>query len=155
MAKPLDAIDLKILAVLQADGRITNQALAQQVGLSPRACLERVRRLERGKSIEGYRAVVARSALGEVVVVHTEVTLVDQRQTTLQQFERRALRCPEVIACYLVSGPYDYLVRFACHDMDHYQRLSDAWINDLTAGVARIVSHTELKSVKEFGGYPV
>lgn len=155
MTKRLDAIDLHILRTLQNDGRITNQALAQQVGLSPRACLERVRQLERSKYIEGYRAVVSRSALGEIVVVHVEVTLVDQRQTTLQQFERRALQCPEVVACYLVGGAFDYLVRLVCRDIAHYQQLSDAWINDLTVGVARIVSHTELKSVKEFGGYPV
>lgn len=153
--KVLDAIDQRILRALQRDGRITNQALSQKVGLSPRACLDRVRHLERSKLIEGYRALVARSALGETLVVHTEITLVDQRQATLQQFERRVLQCAEVIACYLVSGPYDYLARFACHDIEHYQQISDAWINDLSMGVSRIVSHTELRSVKEFGGYPV
>jgi DNA-binding Lrp family transcriptional regulator len=153
--KPLDATDLRILRALQGDGRITNQALAERVGLSPRACLDRVRRLEREHGIEGYRAVIGRVALGAVVVVFTEVTLVDQRQTTLQQFERRAAKCPEVVACYLVSGQYDYLVRFACRDMDHYQSISDAWINDRSMGVARIVSHTELRVVKEFAGYPV
>lgn len=153
--KPLDELDLKILRVLQQDGRITNQALCERVGLSARACLDRVRRLERERGIEGYRAVVGRRALGNVLVVFTEVTLVDQRQATLQQFERRAARCPEVVACYLVSGQYDYLVRFACRDLDHYQSLSDAWINDRSMGVARIVSHPELKAVKEFAGYPV
>lgn len=153
--KPLDAIDLEILRALQADGRLTNPALCERVGLSPRACLDRVRRLEREGRIAGYRADVARDVAGPLVVVHTEVMLVDQRQATLAQFERRAARCPEVIACYLVSGPYDYLVRFACRDLDHYQRISDAWINDLSMGVARIVSHTELKTVKEFAGYPV
>lgn len=153
--KPIDAIDQRILLALQQDGRITNQALAQRVGLSPRACLDRVRRLERDKYIEGYRAIVSRQTLGALIVVHTEVVLVDQRQATMQRFERRALQCPEVIACHLVSGPFDYLVRFACRDLDHYQGLSDAWINDLTMGVARIVSHTELRSVKEFSGYPV
>lgn len=153
--KPLDTIDLEILRALQADGRLSNPALCERVGLSPRACLDRVRRLEREGRIAGYRAEVARDAGGPIVVVHTEVMLVDQRQATLAQFERRASKCPEVIACYLVSGPYDYLVRFACRDLDHYQRISDAWINDLSMGVARIVSHTELKTVKEFAGYPV
>ncbi len=151
--KALDAIDQRILRMLQQDGRITNQALAERVGLSARACLDRVRRLERDRFIEGYRAIVGRRAHGELLVVHTEVTLVDQRQATLQQFERRALQCAEVIACYLVSGPYDYLVRFACRDIEHYRGLSDAWINDLTMGVSRIVSLTELAAVKEFAGY--
>jgi len=155
MSRSLDSIDRKILQGLQRNGRITNQALADEVGLSARACLDRVRRLERDDYIESYRAIVSRKALGEPVVVHTEVMLVDQRQATLQQFERRALQCPEVVACYLVSGPYDYLVRFACHDLDHYQSISDAWINDLSMGVARITSYTELRSVKEFVGFPV
>ena len=153
--KPLDAIDLKILHPLQQEGRITSQALADHVGLSPRACLDRIRRLEREHCIEGYRAIIGRRALGELIVVHAEVVLVDQRQPTLQAFERRALQCPEVIACHLLSGPYDYLVRFACRDLEHYQSISDAWINDRSTGVARIVSHTELKTVKEFAGFPV
>lgn len=151
--KRLDEIDRRILRELQDDGRMTNQALAERIGLSARACLDRIRRLERERCIEGYRAIVGRAALGEVIVVHAEVTLVDQRQATLQQFERRATQCPEVIACHLLSGPYDYLVRFACSDIEHYRRISDAWINDLAMGVARIVSHTELATVKEFGGY--
>ena len=153
--KPLDAIDRQILRVLQQDGRTTNQALADQVGLSARACLDRIRRLEHDRVIEGYRAIVGRRAQAEPVVVHAEVILVDQRQATMQQFEHRALSCPEVIACYLLSGPCDYLVRFACHDLEHYRGISDAWINDLAMGVARIVSHTELKSVKEFAGFPI
>ncbi len=153
--KRLDDIDRRILRELQHDGRITNQALADRIGLSARACLDRVRRLERDGSIHGYRAIVGRDALGELLVVHAEVTLVDQRRTTMQQFERRAADCGEVVACYLVSGPYDYLVRFACSDVEHYRRISDAWINDLSMGVARVVSHTELGAVKEFSGYPV
>lgn len=153
--KRLDEIDRRILRELQDDGRMTNQALAERIGLSARACLDRIRRLERERCIEGYRAIVGRAALGDMIVVHAEVTLVDQRQATLQQFERRATQCPEVIACHLLSGPYDYLVRFACSDIEHYRRISDAWINDLAMGVARIVSHTELATVKEFGGYPL
>ncbi len=153
--KRLDAIDQQILRELQQDGRITNQLLAERVGLSPRACLDRVRRLERERFVEGYRAIIGRRAHGEMLVVHAEVVLVDQRQTTMQNFERRALQCPEVIACYLVSGASDYLIRFACRDIEHYRGLTDAWINDLTMGVARIVSHTEIAAVKEFDGYPL
>ncbi|MGD9946206.1 MAG: Lrp/AsnC family transcriptional regulator [Burkholderiaceae bacterium] len=153
--KPLDSTDLQILRILQHEGRITNQALADRVALSPRACLDRVKRLERSGCIEGYRALIAPAALGQRVLVLAEVTLVDQRQATLQQFEQRAVRCPEVVACLLISGQYDYLVRFACRDLDHYRGITDAWINDLSAGVARIVSHTELKTVKEFGGWPL
>lgn len=153
--KTLDAIDLEILRTLQRHGRITNQALAGVVGLSPRACLDRLRRLERDRCIEGYRAVIGRRVLGDRLVVHAEITLVDQRQVTLQQFERHALQCPEVVACHLVSGPFDYLVRFACRDVEHYRGLSDGWINDPSMGVARIASHAELKTVKEFGGYPL
>jgi len=146
---------MQILRILQQEGRLTNQALADRVALSPRACLDRVRRLERTGCIGGYRALIGRAALGQLVLVFSEVTLVDQRQATLQQFEQRAMRCPEVVACHLISGQYDYLVRLACRDIEHYRGITDAWINDLTMGVARIVSHTELKTVKEFGGWPL
>ncbi|TAK89844.1 MAG: Lrp/AsnC family transcriptional regulator [Burkholderiaceae bacterium] len=154
MTKPLDRIDLKILAILQQDGRITNQALSEQVNLSARACLERVKHLEQEGFIIGYRAAINPLHLPHVTVL-AEVTLKDQRQTTMQEFQRRVRDCPEVIACYLVSGQYDYLLRFACPSIEHYRDLTNRWIDDLTLGVARIVSNTELQTIKEFTGLPL
>ncbi len=154
MTKPLDRIDLKILAILQQDGRITNQALSEQVNLSARACLERVKHLEQEGFITGYRAAINPLHLPHVTVL-AEVTLKDQRQTTMQEFQRRVRDCPEVVACYLVSGQYDYLVRFACPSIEHYRDLTNRWIDDLTLGVARIVSNTQLQTIKEFSGFPL
>jgi len=155
MTKPLDRIDLKILAILQHDGRITNQALSEQVNLSARACLERVKHLEQEGFITGYRAHINPLHLPHIVTVFAEVTLKDQRQTTMQEFQRRMRDCPEVIACYLISGQYDYLVRFACPSIEHYRDLTNRWIDDLTLDVARIVSNTELQTIKEFSGLPL
>jgi DNA-binding Lrp family transcriptional regulator len=153
--RTLDRIDRRILALLQQDGRITHAALAQRVSLSPRACLDRVRRLEREGYITGYRACLDPRRVSQLVTVIAEVTLTDQRRTTRQVFEKRVQACEEVIECHLVSGTFDYLVRFACRDLDHYRELTSAWIDDVRMGVARVVSCPELETVKEFRGYPL
>lgn len=152
---PLDRTDLRLLALLQRDGRATVQALSEQVHLSARATLNRVRRLEAEGWIEGYRALVRRAVLEPQVVVFAEIALKDQRQATVQRFEARMLATPEVVACHLISGRYDYLVRLACRDLAHYRELSGAWLDDVALGIERIMTNTELQTVKEFGGFPL
>jgi DNA-binding Lrp family transcriptional regulator len=88
--RDLDRIDRKILETLQLDGRITNQELSDRIALSPRACLERVRRLERAGVISGYMALIEPRKLGGVLTVVVEVTLRDQKQATHARFEQRA-----------------------------------------------------------------
>ena len=88
--RDLDRIDRKILETLQLDGRITNQDLSNRIALSPRACLERVRRLERAGIISGYMALIEPRKLGGVLTVVVEVTLRDQKQATHARFEQRA-----------------------------------------------------------------
>src|SRR5215211_3225969 len=104
----LDRADLKLLELLQQDGRATVQALSEAIHLSARATLNRVRKLERDGLIEGYRALVARHALGEQISVFAEIALKDQRQSSVQRFERRMATSREVMACYVISGRYDY-----------------------------------------------
>ena len=125
----LDRVDQTLLELLQADGRMSAQALSEVVNLSARATLNRVRRLEEDGLIEGYRAMLHRSAVGEHVSVFAEIALKDQRQATVQRFEQAMVACPEVVACYLVSGRYDYLVRLACRDLAHYRDLTSAWLD--------------------------
>jgi DNA-binding Lrp family transcriptional regulator len=149
-----DRIDLEILRLLQQDGRLSSQALSAKVKLSARACLDRLRRLEAAGYIRGYTARIDRDKLGASVSVFAQVTLTDQRRATRDRFESRIARCDEVVACYLVSGEYDYLVRLVCGDLAHYHRITDAWIDDLTMSVARVVSNAELQTVKEFSGVP-
>ena len=151
----LDRTDLRLLELLQQDGRATVQSLSEAVHLSARATLNRVRRLEQRGVIEGYRALVKRSALGEHVSVFAEVALADQRQASVQRFERRMAATPEVVACWIVSGRYDYLVRISCRHLDDYHRLINAWLDEPALGVEKIVSNIELQTIKEFTGFPV
>ncbi|HQR19452.1 MAG TPA: Lrp/AsnC family transcriptional regulator [Burkholderiaceae bacterium] len=153
-ARELDDIDRRILAILQRDGRITNQALAERIALSPRACLDRVRRLERSGSIAGYMAVVDPRATGSLLTIVVEVTLKDQTRATHHRFEQRMRAADEVVECFLVSGPCDYVLRLACRDLDHYRDLTNAWTDDPALGIEKISSKPELQTVKAFRGYP-
>jgi len=155
MAVQPDRIDYKIMRHLQDDGRISAKALSELVNLSARATLTRIRDLEEAKYIRGYRAELNRATLGPHVAVFAEIVLKDQRQTAAAQFERHASACSHVVACYLVSGRYDYLVRFGCRDLEHYTELSNAWLDDGALGIEKIVTNTELKTIKEFRGFPM
>ncbi|MEG0002813.1 MAG: Lrp/AsnC family transcriptional regulator [Comamonas sp.] len=150
-----DAIDYRILEHLQKHGRSSAKAVSEVVNLSPRAALARIRALEAHGHLRGYHAELDRAVLGAHVAVFAEVALKDQRQTTVRLFERHVAACPEVIACHLVSGRFDYLVRFCCRDLAHYQALTDAWLDQPALGIEKIVSSTELKTVKEFAGFPL
>ena len=153
--RDLDRIDRKILETLQIDGRITNQDLSTRIALSPRACLERVRRLERAGIISGYMALVEPRKLGGVLTVVVEVTLRDQKQATHARFEQRTRTADEVVECFLVSGQCDYVLRLACRDLDHYRELTNAWTDDPALGVEKITSKPELQTIKPFRGYPL
>jgi DNA-binding Lrp family transcriptional regulator len=153
--KAMDRIDRQILEILQRDGRVTNQALSEKVALSPRACLERVRRLERSGVIGGYMALVEPRKLGGLLTIVVEVSLRDQSQATHARFEQRMRACDEVIECFLVSGSCDYVLRLACRNLDHYRELTNAWTDDPALGVERIASKPELQTVKAFRGYPL
>jgi DNA-binding Lrp family transcriptional regulator len=151
----LDRADLKLLELLQQDGRATVQALSEAIHLSARATLNRVRKLEADGTIEGYRALVSRAALGEQVSVFAEIALKDQRQAVVQRFERRMAATPEVVACYVISGRYDYLVRIACPHLAHYHRLISGWLDEAPLGIEKIVTNIELQTIKEFAGFPL
>ena len=148
----LDRIDIKILAALQRNGRITNEKLAAAVGLSARACLERVRRLEAAGIIAGYQAQVELAQLSRPVNVFAEIIL--EKQAQQNRFEQRLAKVEEVVECWEVSGTVDYIARFVCADLAAYQALTTALIDDPTLGVARIVSHVALRPIRRFTGYP-
>ena len=149
---PLDAIDIKILAALQRDGRSTIAKLAQRVGLSPRACLERVRRLETTGIIAGYQAVIELRHLSRPVNVFAEIIL--EKQANRSRVERRLNSIDAVVECWEVSGEVDYIARFVCSDLADYEELTGALIDDGDLRVARIVSHVALRPVRRFAGYP-
>lgn len=107
----LNAIDRNILAQLQADGRMTNQNLSEQVGLSPSPCLRRVRALEESGVIAGYVALVNPDAIGLSVTAFVRVRLDQQDDKHLTEFEAAIARFPEVMECYLMTGEADYQIR--------------------------------------------
>jgi DNA-binding Lrp family transcriptional regulator len=151
----LDRADLKLLEMLQRDGRTTVQALSEAIHLSARATLNRVRKLEAEGAIEGYRALVSRTALGEQISVFAEIALKDQRQAVVQRFERRMAATPEVVACWVISGRYDYIVRVACPHLALYHELISAWMDDAALGIEKVVTNIELQTIKEFTGFPL
>jgi DNA-binding Lrp family transcriptional regulator len=150
----VDRIDLRILATLQARGRITNQALADRVGLSPSACLARVRRLEAAALIEGYFAGVAIERIRPTVVIFAEVTLTRHHPADFAAFEAFALGAPEIVEAAQVSGAFDYLLKVATRDMRAWRELSDRILNS-DLGVGTISSHVMMKAAKAFAGYPI
>jgi DNA-binding Lrp family transcriptional regulator len=154
-ARRLDEIDLKILAELQRDGRMTFQKLSELVGLSPRPCLERVRRLEREKILLDYTARVDIRKLADVVVVFAQISLARQGREARVSFEQHMRKLPEVLECFEVSGSFDYLVKIVCPSLATYQKLSEAWLDDPAMNVGRIVTNIVLRSVRDEGIYPV
>jgi Lrp/AsnC family transcriptional regulator, leucine-responsive regulatory protein len=117
---PLDAADRRILDVLQDDNQITNLALADKIGLSPPACLKRVRRLRADKVVVKDVAVLDPESVGHSIVAFVGVELDRQREDVLAAFERRIVTEPEVQQCYFVSGDIDYLLTVLCRDMEAY-----------------------------------
>ena len=124
----LDRIDINILVQLQADGRMTNVHLADAVGLSPSPCLQRVKRLEAAGYITSFQARLNLSKMMESVTVFTEVTLSDHHREDFLRFEQKIRQADEVMECHLISGGYDYLLRFIARSIAHYQRVMEALI---------------------------
>jgi DNA-binding Lrp family transcriptional regulator len=149
----LDQIDVKILAALQRDGRCTIQKLAGAVGLTPRPCLERVRRLEASGIIRGYRAELALEKISRPVTVFAEIVL--EQQSRRELIERRLAGVDEIVECWEVSGTIDYLARVVCADVARYEELTAALIAERELGIARIVSHIALRPVRRFEGFPL
>ncbi len=141
----LDRIDINILAELQRNGRITNTDLSEAVALSPSPCLARVKRLEKYGYIVGYNAQIALEKLGETSTVFTEVTLGDHHREDFQKFERQIRTVDEVIEAHLISGGYDYLLKFVTRGIVHYQELMEE-ILEKDFGIAKYFSYVVLKS---------
>lgn len=144
-ALKIDRLDLRILAQLQKNGRMTNVDLADAVGLSPSPCLIRVKRLEQAGYISGYGAHLRLEKLGDTLTVFTEMTLTDHRREDFARFESVLRGVDEVLECHLVSGGYDYLVRFLTRGVNHYQDVME----DLLArnvGIAKYFSYIVIKS---------
>ncbi len=150
----LDRIDRKILVNLQAEGRLTNQALAARVALSPSACLARVKRLEQAGIIQGYHARLDPFRVDVGVVLFAEVTLKAHSAADLARFDAAIGMLPQVVESSHVSGAFDYLLKVVVADLAEWTRITE----ELTAGeigADRINTHVLLRKPKVFVGYPV
>lgn len=150
----LDRIDLKILTELQKNGRITNVQLSDAVGLSPSPCLARVKRLEQAGYIANYGAQLNLQKLGETVFVFTEVTLHDHKQGDFSRFESAIRNVDEVVECYLVSGGYDYLIKFVARGIVHYQETMENLL-ERNIGIEKYFSYVVIKPCFVKSHYPL
>lgn len=119
----LDRMDLKILELLQNDGRITNQELAEKINLSPTACLRRVKHLEEQKIISGYCAQINQHKLGYSLIVFVEISLSGESASIMEDFETAVNRVDEICECYLISGETDYKLKLIACDLYDYERI--------------------------------
>jgi len=143
----MDAIDRAILRALLEDGRQTNARLAETIGLSPSATLERVRRLERDGSITGYRAIVDPKALGYGVETLVGIRLRLHASTAIEPFERGVKEAEGISGCYHVTGQFDYVLRVVARDHAHLREINNTQIAALP-GVGKFETMVVLAEVK-------
>lgn len=144
----IDAINDRILCVLEADGRISNTDLAAQIGLSPSACLRRVQELERSGLIKGYRAILDRTRLGAGITVFVMVGLSAHLSKDARAFERAMEAAHQVRECHNITGAVEYLLRVEVADLPAYKEFH-ANILGVLPQVRSITSHISLGSPKD------
>ena len=150
----LDAIDLRILAALQADGRLSNVELAERVGLSPSPCLRRVKALEDTGYIESYRAQLGRERVRLGLTVFLGVKVEGHANRRADAFEKAILAMPEIIACHMVSGEADYLLEVVVPDLERYQRFLLDKLLELPM-VREVRSNIAIRSLKASAPLPL
>ncbi|WP_296510898.1 Lrp/AsnC family transcriptional regulator [Rhodoferax sp.] len=151
----IDRYDQQILEILQTDGRIANQDLADKIGLSPSPCLRRVRALEDSGLITGYRAMLDAKKLGLSLIALIYISMDRHTPERFANFEGSVAVLPEVLECLLITGQdADYQIKVAVKDMDHYQALL---LNKLTRieGVTGVHSSFVLRRVIDRTALPV
>ena len=151
----LDRYDRQLLAVLQQEGRISNQALAERIGLSPSPCLRRVRALEEAGLITGYHAVLDAKQLGLTLLALIHISMDRHTPERFAHFETRVAALPEVLECLLITGQAaDYQLKVIVRDMDAYQALLLEQITRIE-GVSGVHSSFVMRRVVDRSTLPV
>jgi len=151
----LDRYDRRILEILQGDGRISNQDLAERIGLSPSPCLRRVRALEESGLITGYRALLDARRLGLTLMALVQISMDRHTPERFERFDAAVSALPEVLECLLITGrEADYQLKVVVRDMDAYQELL---LNKITRieGVSGVQSSFVLRRVVDRTNLPV
>jgi len=150
----LDDLDLKILAALQANGRVTNADLANAIGLSATPCLRRVKALEDQGAIRGYRALLDRATVGLGLTVMVGVKVDGHRDENARAIQAAFIEMPEVVACHLLSGETDFLLEVVVPDLAHYEQFLLSKLL-LLPMVKDIRSNIVIRTVKETAPLPL
>jgi Lrp/AsnC family leucine-responsive transcriptional regulator len=153
-AMKLDAIDRRILAALQRNGRLTNVELAEEVGLSPSPCLRRVRLLEEAGIINGYHASLERKGIGLGLTVFVDVKVGRHTGESESAFREAVLKLPEIVSCHLVSGESDFLLQVVVPDLAGYEQFLIGTLLKLPL-VASIRSNFAIQTVKAAAPLPL
>ncbi len=151
---PLDAIDHRLLAVLQRRGRISNADLAEAINLSPSACHRRVQRLETEGYIRDYVALLDARKLGVPATIFVEITLTTQADEVLEAFETAVKRIPDVLECHLTAGTADYILKLVAENTEDFARIHRQYLTRLP-GVAKMQSSFALRTVLSTTALPV
>ena len=150
----LDALDRAILRLLQADGRMTNQDLAGAIGLSPAACLARVKRLRENGVIRRYMIDVEPRAVDLGLLIFVEVRLNSTLEAGLAAFKEIVRNTPEILECHLVAGGFDYLIKARVKDMDAYRIFLGERLSRLP-GVRETRTYAVLEEIKSTSALPI
>jgi Lrp/AsnC family transcriptional regulator, leucine-responsive regulatory protein len=150
----MDAIDRRMLEILQTDGRISNAALAEQLHLSPSPCLRRLRALERDGVITGYRAELDRGRLGLGLTLFVELKVDGHSDSTAAAISDALMAAPEVVSAHIVSGSADFLLEVVVADLPAYERLLFETLLRLP-NVSDVRSNFALRTVKSPGPLPL
>lgn len=143
-----DAVSAKILQILSRNGRIPNQQLAAEIGLSPSACLRRVQELERRGAIAGYRAVIHPAAREASFIAYVTVGLSRHSNEAQKAFERACLAAPQVRECHNITGSIEYLLRVEVRDLEAYRRFHIEVLGSFPQ-IATITTHVVMNSPKD------
>jgi len=149
----LDAIDRRILAELQEDGRMTNVELARRAGISAPPCLRRVRRLEEAGYIHGYHADTDAPKLGWQITFFAIVGLESQKEAVLTEFEQLVATWPEVRECHMIRGGGDFLLRLVARDTAHENALTQKLTG--LASVSRVQTLQTIRTSRDLAGVPL
>ncbi|MBQ60612.1 MAG: AsnC family transcriptional regulator [Gammaproteobacteria bacterium] len=152
--KTLDRIDLKILRALQQDGRLSNTALAEEVGLSATPCSERVKSLERQDFIELYTAKLNPHLLQLELLVFVEISLIRTSPDVFADFRDAVIKLPQILECHLVSGNFDYLIKARVADIAAYRQFLGETLL-LLPGVSESRTYVVMEELKEGQALPI
>jgi Lrp/AsnC family leucine-responsive transcriptional regulator len=150
----LDAIDQRILSLLQVDGTLTHPQLAEQVALSVTPCWRRLKRLEEDGFITGYQANLSRRKLGLDVLAYVQVSFLVVTDQSIRHFEALLQSRPEVMSCHKVTGQADYMLQVVAKDLDAYGYFVENVLR-LVPGVSTIHSSLAMREIKTSHQFPI